>query len=84
MAERILILGGYGTFGGRLAQLLAGEEGLTLVVAGRSRELPAAPWRHARHFGCKIALPDSTVTEISRLVPSAETAYEAQVAQRAG
>jgi Domain of unknown function (DUF4166)/Saccharopine dehydrogenase NADP binding domain len=32
----VLILGGYGTFGGRLAQLLAGEERLTLTIAGRS------------------------------------------------
>jgi hypothetical protein len=38
MAERILILGGYGTFGGRLAQLLSDEERLTLIIAGRSRE----------------------------------------------
>src|SRR6266567_4001856 len=34
----VLILGGYGTFGGRLAQLLADEECLTLIVAGRSLE----------------------------------------------
>jgi hypothetical protein len=33
---RVLILGGYGTFGGRLARLLADEPRLTLVVAGRS------------------------------------------------
>jgi short subunit dehydrogenase-like uncharacterized protein len=33
---KILILGGYGTFGGRLAQLLADEKLLTLVIAGRS------------------------------------------------
>jgi uncharacterized protein DUF4166/saccharopine dehydrogenase-like protein len=33
----ILILGGYGTFGGRLARLLADEARLTLVIAGRSR-----------------------------------------------
>ena len=32
----ILILGGYGTFGGRLAHLLAEEERLTLFIAGRS------------------------------------------------
>jgi hypothetical protein len=32
----ILILGGYGTFGGRLAYLLAEEERLTLFIAGRS------------------------------------------------
>ena len=35
---RVLILGGYGTFGGRLARLLADEERLTIIVAGRSRE----------------------------------------------
>jgi hypothetical protein len=34
---RVLILGGYGTFGGRLAQLLAGEARLTLLIAGRAR-----------------------------------------------
>ena len=33
---KILILGGYGTFGGRLAHLLAEEHGLTLFLAGRS------------------------------------------------
>lgn len=35
---KILILGGYGTFGGRLAQLLATDERLTLIIAGRSWE----------------------------------------------
>ena len=35
---RILILGGYGVFGGRLAGLLADEARLTLVIAGRSAE----------------------------------------------
>jgi hypothetical protein len=34
---KILILGGYGTFGGRLAYLLARDERLTLVLAGRSK-----------------------------------------------
>src|SRR5574339_425248 len=34
----ILILGGYGTFGGRLAYLLAEDERLTLFIAGRSIE----------------------------------------------
>jgi N-acetyl-gamma-glutamylphosphate reductase len=33
---KVLILGGYGTFGGRLARLLADEERITLIVAGRS------------------------------------------------
>jgi uncharacterized protein YbjT (DUF2867 family) len=35
---RILILGGYGTFGGNLARLLARHEGLRLLIAGRSVE----------------------------------------------
>ena len=33
---KILILGGYGTFGGRLAHLLADRADLTLVIAGRN------------------------------------------------
>jgi uncharacterized protein YbjT (DUF2867 family) len=33
---KVLVLGGYGTFGGRLVRLLADRGQLTLVVAGRS------------------------------------------------
>jgi hypothetical protein len=33
---KVLIIGGYGTFGGRLAQLLAGDRRVDLVLAGRS------------------------------------------------
>ncbi|HMB74708.1 MAG TPA: saccharopine dehydrogenase NADP-binding domain-containing protein, partial [Gammaproteobacteria bacterium] len=33
---RLLILGGYGSFGGRLAQLLCAEQGVSLIIAGRS------------------------------------------------
>lgn len=40
--SRILIIGGYGTFGGRLAQLLADEPRLTLLIAGRSLDRAAA------------------------------------------
>ncbi len=36
MTRRILIVGGYGTFGGRLARLLMDDERLTLLIAGRS------------------------------------------------
>lgn len=39
---KVVILGGYGTFGGRLARLLADEPRLTLVIAGRSRQQAAA------------------------------------------
>jgi hypothetical protein len=34
---QILVIGGYGVFGGRLIRLLADDEGLTLFVAGRSK-----------------------------------------------
>lgn len=35
---RVLVIGGYGFFGQRLAQLLAGVAGLEVVIAGRSAE----------------------------------------------
>jgi hypothetical protein len=35
---KVLIIGGYGTFGGRLSQLLAGEEAVSLIIAGRNPE----------------------------------------------
>jgi len=35
---KILILGGYGVFGGRLAELLAGLAELELLIAGRNRQ----------------------------------------------
>src|SRR5215468_2935946 len=41
-AVKVLILGGYGTFGGRLARLLADEASLTLLIAGRSHDKAAA------------------------------------------
>ncbi len=36
--RRILIVGGYGTFGGRVAQLLADDERAILLIAGRSKK----------------------------------------------
>lgn len=47
---KILILGGYGTFGGRLAHLLADRADLTLLIAGRSlsrAEAFCAGWQGA-------------------------------------
>jgi hypothetical protein len=38
----ILILGGYGTFGGRLCQLLAADARVTLIVAGRNAAAASA------------------------------------------
>ena len=34
---RILVLGGYGLFGSRISRTLAGDAGLTVIVAGRDR-----------------------------------------------
>ena len=45
---KVLILGGYGMFGGRLAQLLADEHRLTLIIAGRS-------WTKAQAFCERLA-----------------------------
>lgn len=36
MNYTLLIVGGYGTFGGRLVELLEGEKSLTILVSGRS------------------------------------------------
>src|SRR5262245_43842138 len=44
---RVLILGGYGTFGGRLARLLADEPRVELLIAGRSLD-------RARAFCAKL------------------------------
>jgi hypothetical protein len=40
--RRVLIVGGYGTFGGRLAMLLADEPRLCLIIAGRSHDKASA------------------------------------------
>lgn len=47
---KLLILGGYGVFGGRLAQLLADEPRLTILIAGRDlarAQAFCATWRGA-------------------------------------
>lgn len=47
---RLLIIGGYGTFGGRLAELLCRERRVSLVIAGRSKSAALA-FCHALHPG---------------------------------
>lgn len=37
-AMRILVLGGYGLFGSRISRTLAGDAGLSVIVAGRDRK----------------------------------------------
>jgi Domain of unknown function (DUF4166)/Saccharopine dehydrogenase NADP binding domain len=53
---KVLILGGYGTFGGRLAQLLVDDPAASLIIAGRSYEKAAA---FCAHLGTSNATPAS-------------------------
>jgi len=55
---KILILGGYGVFGGRLVQLLAGQ-GLDLIVAGR--DLQRARAFCATHPGTEPVMADRAI-----------------------
>ena len=57
-ALRILIVGGYGIFGGRLVELLEDDQRLTLLIAGRSLQLA--------HDYC-----DGRTKAAARLVPTA-------------
>lgn len=38
IVKRVLIIGGYGNFGGMIAHALAGEQNIRLLIAGRSRQ----------------------------------------------
>lgn len=51
---KLLIIGGYGTFGGRIVELLEHEPRLTLIVAGRS--LAKAQECCAARMGARAAL----------------------------
>lgn len=51
----VLILGGYGTFGGRIARLLSDDARLTLVIAGRSLDRANAFCRNLA--GAASAIP---------------------------
>ncbi len=63
---RILILGGYGTFGGRLAELLRDEPRIALVIAGRSSARAA---EFAAGLGGRAATEHAMVDRDADLVP---------------
>lgn len=65
---RVLILGGYGVFGGRLARLLI-KDGAEVIAAGRSLEAARAFTKI--HGGTPLALPrtDATVGRLRELKP---------------
>lgn len=54
MAERVLVLGGYGVFGSRLSRRLVSETEAEILVAGRSLEKAQAHCR--QHGGTPLAL----------------------------
>ena len=61
MSDRVLIIGGYGVFGGRLAQRLARDPGVAVHVAGRSRDKAAAfcdRWGGTPHAFDRRSAPD--------------------------
>lgn len=51
---RILVLGGYGLFGGRITRTLAGDGGLAVIVAGRDRA-------RAQHHAASFVSPRATI-----------------------
>ena len=51
---RMLIVGGYGTFGGRTVELLEHDPRLTLIVAGRSFEKAQAYCAQRHATGAKL------------------------------
>ena len=54
--RRILILGGYGTFGGRLAELLARDGRLTVLIAGHLLDKARAFCSHLPEGAERVAL----------------------------
>ncbi|BCW88211.1 hypothetical protein sos41_13490 [Alphaproteobacteria bacterium SO-S41] len=53
---RILIVGGYGTFGGRIVELLENEPRIVLIIAGRSAE-KARAYIATRRTGEAVLIP---------------------------
>ncbi len=72
---RIVILGGYGLFGSRISRTLAGDAGLTVIVAGRHRasaERLVADLRDSRATVLAATLDTGSATfatEIAALAP---------------
>ncbi|MCG7629093.1 DUF4166 domain-containing protein [Epibacterium sp. MM17-32] len=70
MNNRVLVLGGYGVFGGRLSAALARQGGIEVLVAGRS--LHHAEAHCAVHGGTPISLDRSSrslATDVAALRP---------------
>ena len=55
MTKRVLVIGGYGTFGKFIAETLSNDPDITVIVAGRSRDKAAAT---AADLNCEWAVVD--------------------------
>jgi len=70
---KVLIVGGYGTFGGRLARLLDGEPGLDILVAGRSYDKAnrfcAAHMREGTATPCRFDRDGDIDAQLAELEP---------------
>jgi saccharopine dehydrogenase-like NADP-dependent oxidoreductase len=55
--QRVVVLGAYGAFGARVAERLAREPGLELIVAGRSLERASEAARRLSGKGCASVVP---------------------------
>lgn len=66
MSDRVLIIGGYGVFGSRLAQRLARDPGVAVHVAGRSRDKATAFCD--RWGGTPHAFDRRSATDLQRLL----------------
>jgi saccharopine dehydrogenase-like NADP-dependent oxidoreductase len=74
--QRVLVLGAYGAFGTRVAERLAKEIGLELIVAGRSLEHAGEVARRLSGRGCASVIParmdaaDIAVSELLERKPT--------------
>lgn len=73
---KILLIGGYGVFGGRIVSLLEGDARLTLVVAGRSAEKAA---RFVRARGRTAATLEAAAFDRDGDVGAQLAAHRAQI-----
>lgn len=70
---KVLIIGGYGTFGFRIAERLSNEEGLELILGGRSFEKSVAACAKLSGAGAGSGAATFTPLKINRSELSAET-----------
>lgn len=66
---RVLIVGGYGVFGGRLAELLRGDEGIELLIAGRSLQLARAFCRRQGGIPARFDRDGPLLAQLRQLGP---------------